>query len=456
MTQSNMKACDTSMLAPHHKRQEGLALLIAMTAIAILTVMLADIQENTSTGYAIAVDARDRLKAEYIALSAVNLTRMLIANEPQIRQVVAPLYQMAFTQAPPQIPVWNFANDVLKPFCDFEGSKAYSEDAGINLHTAKGLGQLGGHCEIKTMSESGKVNLNNPGLLDSDASRRALATQLYAMTGGLQNPSPYDTFFQESDSDGVMTSRMDLISSLIDWWDFDVQRTNYDPTTRMVNSAGSEDDTYKSLPDPYLQKNAPLDSVQELRLVRGFTDDFWATFMVPQNQAGGDENEVMTVYGSNALNPNEAQPEALLAKVCGFTPQSALCSNVMEQEKFTYLVRTARALLPIPWFRSGQDFVSFMEGKGNDKDLFSMLLSVFGQDKSRVFQPIVLTDQDRNQLVAQFMTTSDVFTVRATGTVGRSSVRLRAVVNFSPQWAPPPPNAGAMTGLGVIHYWRVE
>ncbi len=45
--------------------------------------------------------------------------------------------------------------------------------------------------------------------------------------------------------------------------------------------AGAEDDVYSSFPDPYRIKNAPFDSLDELRLVRGVGDDFWSTFVEP-------------------------------------------------------------------------------------------------------------------------------------------------------------------------------
>ena len=38
---------------------------------------------------------------------------------------------------------------------------------------------------------------------------------------------------------------------------------------------GAEDDYYKSLPDPYEAKDAPLDTIDELMWVKGITADFF-------------------------------------------------------------------------------------------------------------------------------------------------------------------------------------
>src|SRR5690606_6490820 len=73
------------------KREQGVALIIAMTSVALLAVLVADLHESASTSYTAALVQRDQLQAEYMAKSGLNLTRMLVGNEPQIRQVVAPL-----------------------------------------------------------------------------------------------------------------------------------------------------------------------------------------------------------------------------------------------------------------------------------------------------------------------------------------------------------------------------
>ena len=100
----------------HPQRQRGIALIMALIGVMILTVMLADMHENTGTAIALASTQRDQLKAEYLARSSLNLTRLLIAQEPAIRQTVAPIYQAMIGRPPPQLPIWSFANEILQPF----------------------------------------------------------------------------------------------------------------------------------------------------------------------------------------------------------------------------------------------------------------------------------------------------------------------------------------------------
>ncbi len=80
----------------HPKRsEEGVALIMAIATIAILSVMLVDMHEKTGTAFAVSTSQRNALQAEYMAKSATNLTRLLIAKEPEVRRFVDPLYRGA-------------------------------------------------------------------------------------------------------------------------------------------------------------------------------------------------------------------------------------------------------------------------------------------------------------------------------------------------------------------------
>jgi type II secretory pathway component PulK len=55
-----------TMTRPHRKRsEEGVALIVAITTVAILSVMLVDMHETTGTAFAVSTSQRDALQAEY-------------------------------------------------------------------------------------------------------------------------------------------------------------------------------------------------------------------------------------------------------------------------------------------------------------------------------------------------------------------------------------------------------
>lgn len=435
-------------------REAGIALIIAMTAIAILAVMLADMHESTTTAYMVATTERDSLRAEYSARSGLNLTRLLISQEPAIRALVTPLYQMMIGRPPPMIPIWMYADSILRPFCDYAAAQELSGSTGLDLGAADGLGDTGATCSIVSVAENSKINVNDPLNFDGDRARTVVAMQMFALMGGYQSPSPYDSLFDNQDADGQFTSRLDIVSALVDWWDPDTDRTNFDPGAGQVTSSGAEDDIYTRFADPYQPRNAPMDSVEEIRMIRGVGDDFWATFVEPNPD--DPRTRVLTIYGSGAVNPNEATPEVLLARVCSILVDQSLCTNPLEAAKFIQLLRTMRSIAPIPFFSTGADFINFLQGQGGPQDLYPMLLGFLGAGNPLLFTPVTVSPARMSQLDQVLVTAARILTIQSTGHAGRTTVRIRTVMNFHDRWTPPPPNTGTMPGLGIFYYYRVD
>jgi general secretion pathway protein K len=439
------------------RSQEGVALIIAITTVAILAVMLTDMHETTGTAFAVSTSQRDALQAEYMAKSALNLTRLLIGKEPEVRRFIDPLYRAATGRPAPQLPVWNFVDDLLAPFCTPADQRDTLTQLGIDFGDTVGFDDLPGECHVVAVSENGKINVNDPLFLDGERARNNVATQLFALTGGYLPESPYDALFTKEDDTGTYTTRIDLVSAVVDWWDRDIQRTDFDPGARETRTGGTgteDDSVYQLRDDGYRNKNAPFDSIQELRLVRGFTDDFWSTFVepVPNDPA----SRILTIYASGLVNINEATPQVLLGRVCAHAPESTLCVDPLESLKFIQILTTIRQILPIPLFSRPADFINFVEGKGSQKDLYAMLVGFLGPDSELLFAPIVIPEEEKKELERSLATAARIFTIEATGLVGRSQVRIESVVNFHERWVPPPPNTGRMSGLGVFHYYRVN
>ena len=246
-----------------------------------------------------------------------------------------------------------------------------------------------------------------------------------------------------------------MVSDVIDWWDEDEQRTVFDPGASKVQSSGREDDIYARFPEPYRVKNAPYDSLDELRLVRGFTDDFWSTFVEPDPD--DPRSRQLTIYGSGAVNPNESRPEVLWSRVCSFVATQPLCQDPLQRQSFVQLLATARSILPIGVFEKPSDFLNFMEGRGGQRDLYPMLKMMLGKDNPLMLWTPVIVPQEKRQLMnGAFVTSARIFTIQAVGKVGKATIRLNTVVNFDENWTPPPLTTGKMTGLGIFHRYRLD
>ena len=437
------------------RREQGVALVLVLTLVTIISVFVAELSANTTTAFQVAVNERDRLRAEYLARSGLNLTRLLIAKEPDIRRIVAPMYSMVLGHGPPQLNVWSFADRLLMPFANYSSAKEASVSAGVDFSQMQGMKDTGGTFEVVALPENSMINLNKPLFWQGDEARVSIAMQLYALTGGYQNQSPYEPMFTQIDPDGQLTTRLDIVSDVIDWWDEDETRTVFDPGASTVSASGREDDIYSRFPEPYRVKNAPYDTLEELRLVRGFTDDFWSTFVEPDPD--DPRSRQVTIYGSGAVNPNEAKPEVLWSRVCSFVSTQPLCQDPLQRQAFVTLFSTARAMLPVGVFERPGDFLNFLEHKGGPRDLYPMLLMLLGPNNPLLmWKEIVIPPEKRNLLGGAFVTSARIFTIQAVGQVGRTSVRLNTVVNFDENWTPPPLTTGKMVGLGIFHRYRID
>lgn len=444
------------------QKKEGAAIALALTTVMVLTILVADMQESASTAYAVAVQQRDSLRAEYMAKSALNLTRLLMSapNQTALTAAVRPLYQgLLGHPGPSELPVWMTADEILKPFCNFDDSGS----DGFDLGAAGGFGGNPAKCRIRAQADNAKINLNAGLHFGGDQARQNTAMQLFSLTGGYQAPSPFDPLFSELDSHGQLNSRLDVVSAVIDWWDPDTERVNFDPGAGQVQQGGSEDDSYQRFTPPYQAKQAAFDSLKELRLVRGIGDDFWATFIEPNPLDIQSRN--VTIYGSGRINANEAPAEVLLARTCAIARDQVLCTDPLEAAKFVQLLRTVRSMFPFPIFGSGGDFIAFLRGQSQ---IYQMLIGILGPESGLAFTPLTPNSEQATALTNAFLVVAQIITIETTGYAGcsddpesslddcRTRVRIRAVVNKDSRWTPPPPNPGRMPTLGILHHYRID
>lgn len=142
---------------------------------------------------------------------------------------------------------------------------------GVGLTKEQGTGGLEFY-----KSEDGKLNVNcaiTPSNVD----------QMTLTLTALFQDRRYDELFQRYTSDQNALDRQQLVGALIDFIDIDQSGAG-------VNG-GDEESYYMGLPEPYQSKNNLLDSVGEMRLIRGIDPIVWANF-----------GRSLTVYGSCKIN----------------------------------------------------------------------------------------------------------------------------------------------------------
>jgi general secretion pathway protein K len=139
-----------------------MALVMVLLSIVVLTVYLTEVQAESTTAFTSALAERDRLRAEYLATSGVNLSRMLIAVEPSVRATVEPMFKLMNPKGrTPQIPVWEFSDQVLGPFNDATAAEGFSALANVDTSAGLNLGLGGlGRFEVTIVDEDSKIDVN--------------------------------------------------------------------------------------------------------------------------------------------------------------------------------------------------------------------------------------------------------------------------------------------------------
>jgi general secretion pathway protein K len=410
------------------RRERGVALVMVLGAIAIMIVMLAELQDDAGAEVAAATAARDAVQGEYFARSAINLSRLLVAAEPTMRAAVTPLF-LLMKQTPPQLPVWEYADRILGAFNDKEAAKDFAGLAGLDLSLGKNLGLKGGHFEVVIVDEDSKINAN------MGASNEIAHIRLAKQLMGRMAPLQYGPLFEQRDSSGNYNDRLTICSALIDWADPNEQLYSCDLTAAPSSNA-VEDAWYQLLPKPYRRKNAPYDSLEELHMVRGISDDFWATFIDPEPT--NPKKREMTVWGQGTINVNTANALTLYAVVCSGAPKAELCTDPTQMQTFVTGFMMAQAItMGAPLFGSPGDFIATMKGQG----MLGPLLATVGM------KPVKFDSE--SEFGKSISTESKVFSMYAVGVVKgykrQTRVRIHAVVDFRAA----PSLAGLMSTTGA-------
>ncbi|HYV67528.1 MAG TPA: type II secretion system minor pseudopilin GspK [Myxococcales bacterium] len=425
-----------------------MALILVLTTVAILTSIAVEFGYQSRVNLRLAENARDELRAYYLARSAVNLSRLLLHFQKQIDQLggqLGPLLTNLLSgQAPtapaPQTPgapaptnnlgirLWEILPidsnamtgllgggdlSALVPPSDAYGQSLQRDETrrpqiqGPPLHS---FGSFEGAFRAKIVDENSRINVRS---LDGlGAGPMAALTQLRAM---MSDPK-YDFIFDEEDANHDRVRREDVILAMKDWIDLDETGTAIDPTNPsnpFVNGFSDENSAYDRYVPRYKAKNAPLDSLEELCMVRGVSDRFMAAFgdrltvWLPVdgklNINTNDPAQMLTNILSAAANPNDPKlrDPRLLAIVL---------QEIQMRKMFSFLGMSA------------QDFLAVLKANG--------------------IQVNPLLDNPRSP--SNFLaSTSDTFRITATGRAGRIEKTLTAVVRYDDL-------------LGKLLYWKED
>jgi general secretion pathway protein K len=262
----------------------GFALILTILIVSILVVVTLRFNRTMWTGLYASANLRDGIRLGCMTRSGVNCALAVLSEDAASSS----------------------SDSLLEPW-------ALSKE--LSLSSARLFEQ--GRFQVEITDLCGRVAINC--LINADGGYNETQKAFLARFLGL------DRFGLEPDA------VEDLMDAIKDWIDPD------DETTRF----GAESGYYQSLEDPYACPNGPVDSLGQLRLVKGMTDALF--FGGPDTQGGiGD---YLSVWGDGKININTADPVVLLAL-------SDDMDMEMVQEMMDYRLDEANDLTDPDWYRN--------------------------------------------------------------------------------------------------------
>ena len=407
-------------------RERGAALLVVMVTVAVVTVLAVDLAYDTRVSLRIAANARDELRATYLAKSGVALSRLVLSFQQEVDGALPPIPGQL---SPLRLQVWSIVPVGSGLAANLFGERAPAPPAAAAPGGERPPGRPPGDgFEARVTDEGTKVNVQ----LDSSFMSGLLAAQAQALWQLVCDPR-WDALFDREDAHGLRVSRQELLIYLKDWVDDDESGSTlsaaFPPggcvmlTQQKVFEQGFTDENfpYDRGEDRYRAKNARMDSLAELYLVAGVTDAFLAAF-----------GDAVTVY-----LPRDAKRNV----------------NVIEKGRLLDLARIV-ADPPDQPVLLDPEFATLLQ-KAVVERTFGGMLSMspqdFGQIVGALGVKVNMSTLAPGSPSNPFTDTSRAFRIQAAGRAGDVAKELDAVV-----WLDKPQAGQPVTALGRIVYWRED
>jgi len=264
------------------KDNRGFALILTILIISLLMVLTLNFNNVMWAGLYSSANLRDGIRLGFVARSGIDCAMAVLSEDAS-----------------------SSSSDSLQE------TWAHSKEFSLNSATMFENGRF--HVDISDLSGKIQINrlINDKGEFN-DAQKKLITRFL--------NSEP---FRLEPEAAG------NLIDALKDWIDPDEDVTRF----------GAENGYYQSLQNPYTCKNGPIDSLSQIRLVKGMTRDL---FFGIDNSPGISDS--LSIYGDGKININTA----------GSLVLKSLSDDIdaeMVQDMMTYRLDENNDLTDPAWYR---------------------------------------------------------------------------------------------------------
>ena len=455
------------------EKQRGVALLLVLTWIALMVALVGQFTFGTNVDSAQAANARDELRAHYLAKSSVNLARMLIKIQKQFIDPIMGQAQKLMSSAMGSsgaggagganasqglgfsLRVTDYAGPLMG---FFSGSKeevaGLGSLVGIDTAGVKGLGLKSGGFDAEITSEDAKIDINcGSGGVARRRRRRASRCVAYRLLMGLMYSRRFDRLFSDEDANGQFATRDGVARAIIDWADSDEQMFSPDGV-----SGSGEDYRYDDRADRYRAHDGSFDTIEELKMVRGVTDGFMEAFQPYLTVYAGSDPSPGTSCKVNLSAITNKSGGDCTPLLMGVLRAAAMADPTKPPTDPTILDDTR--LYPIVSVLCDRASAGGFDSLGAVIQILqNPSLAVLPDDpRYKILQstpPITLSAGDLGKIA--FTGSPRVYRIVATGEAGKVKKKITAIVDSAGVLSTPLTlNPAAEKAAGVLRYWREE
>ncbi len=438
----------TKGLKPNRRTARGIALLMVLASLAILSSLVVEFAYNSNVTYNLALNQKDRVQAYYLAESALNFSKLILKFDKEARKLageassklgrtiqIQPLYEM--------IPL---NSELLRGIAQMEGGAASEggegEEGGeaapegspgaggaealgaFNLKGAESFLAFEGNFSSEIGEEDAKLNVNAFfNLSPAQKSYERLKSTLYH----LLLTDEFKGLFEDK-----FRGAKDLAQNIADYIDKDDAQNEPGGQERGREGVGGGLQVQ--------MKNAKLLSMEELMMVPGMTEDIFQKLKPYLTVYGADEKifvcrakdplvrSLILAYTENntRMEPVRDDNAELLTKatdaVLNSCPDTQAMANNLDQA--LGVVQPENTPNPASSARAGGPT--------------STLTGATSGGGAGLGQSDKFSDMVKNE--------NKIFSIIGIGTVGETEVKLKTILDTTN----PNPNRWTMM------YWRVE
>lgn len=341
----NKRSTDKANPSARSERRAGVALMLALVFIVVLTALVVEFTYDAQVDASLAISGDNRFQAWVAAKSAVAEGMALLAAD--LLESVGASQETAGTRGAQTMP--RPTTQTSTPGSAQQGQMGTgmlppgeydSYFDGVPWSDGAPIKPLNDAVMRTTISdEFGKINLNALLVMNEGGTLE----ENEWLIQGLRN------FFQLRDPE-LETDPVDAILDWLDYGDNDEERAE-----------GAESSYYEGLEIPYPCKNGPMDSIEELLLIKGITPELYygdpsqaeaaadRPEHVQEMESGEGEDafkilplsEYLTVHGDweGKINANTAEYDVLVSVLTGYSETqggSGFSPDLIAEQIFEY------------------------------------------------------------------------------------------------------------------------